>query len=110
MDKKKAAEPKLVGVSDPALSLLKRSQGFKLRSCMESPLWPALYLLRANPVRVMISLYCGTGLKVFPTVGAHLRPPRGSDPKKDKGNGIEDNDKSDIKWMLIDNLDIKCYG
>ncbi|KAH9647878.1 ANK REP REGION domain-containing protein [Citrus sinensis] len=97
MDKKKAAEPKLVGVSGPALSLLKRSQGFKPHSRMESPLWPALYLLRANPVRVMISLDCGTGLKVPSTVGVHLGPSRGSDPKKDKGNGIEDDMSKVVK-------------
>ena len=31
-------EPKLIGVSGSALSLLKRGQGFKLRSCKKSPL------------------------------------------------------------------------
>ncbi|KAK9197587.1 hypothetical protein WN944_012770 [Citrus x changshan-huyou] len=55
------------------------SMGFKPRSCMESPLWPVLYSLWADPVRTGISLGCGTGLKVPPTVGAHSGPLRGMD-------------------------------
>ena len=63
---------------------------------MESLLWPALYPLRANPVLAGISLGCGIGLKVPPTVGAHSGPPRGLDKKiiiinwreKKKGNKI----------------------
>ncbi|GAY48796.1 hypothetical protein CUMW_114490 [Citrus unshiu] len=70
---------KLVGVSGSALSLFKRGQGFKPRSCMESSLWPALYPLWTDSVRAEISLSCGTGLKVPPTVGAHSGPPRESD-------------------------------
>ncbi|KAH9680945.1 F-box protein PP2-B10 [Citrus sinensis] len=35
-----------------------RGQGFKPRSRMESPLWPTLYLLWADPVRTGISLSC----------------------------------------------------
>ena len=72
----------MVGVSGSTLSFLKRSQGFKLCSRMESSPWPALYPLRADPVRAVISLGRGTDLKVPPTVGAHSRPPRGSDKKK----------------------------
>ena len=55
---------------------------------MESPLWPILYPLRADPVRAGISLdcgislNCGTELKVSPTVDAYLEPPRGSEKKK----------------------------
>lgn len=49
---------------------------------MESPLWLALYLLRADPMRAEISLGYGTSLKVPLTVRAHSRPPRGSDKKK----------------------------
>ena len=48
----------------------------------KSLLWPALYLLRVDPVRADINLDCGTGLKVSPTVGVHSRPPRSSDKKK----------------------------
>ncbi|KAH9653931.1 putative small nuclear ribonucleoprotein F [Citrus sinensis] len=33
---------------------------------MESPLWPVLYPLWADPVRAGISLGCGTGLKTIP--------------------------------------------
>ena len=62
----------MVGVSDSALSLLKRGQEFKPYSRMELPLWPALYLLRADPIQAGISLGCGTDLKVPPTVGAPL--------------------------------------
>ncbi|ESR46600.1 hypothetical protein CICLE_v10003077mg [Citrus x clementina] len=52
---------------------------------MESPLWPALYPLRADPVPAEISLDCGisldygTDLNVPPTVEVHLKPSRGSD-------------------------------
>lgn len=73
----------MVGVSGSALSLLKRGQGFKSRSRMESPLWPALYPLQADPVQAGISLSCGMGLKVPPIVGAHPGPPRGSNKKKE---------------------------
>ena len=75
-------------MSGSALLLLKKGQEFKHRSRIESPLWPALYPLRADPVRVGISLGCGTGLKVSPTVGAHSGPPRGSDKKKYKNFNI----------------------
>ena len=72
-------------MSGSTLSLLKRGQGFKPRSRMESPLWPALYPLRADPVPAEISLDCGisldygTDLNVPPTVEVHLKPSRGSD-------------------------------
>ena len=56
----------MVGVSGSALSLLKRGQGFKPRSLMESPLWSALYPLRADLLRAEISLNCGTDLKCLP--------------------------------------------
>ncbi|ESR65395.1 hypothetical protein CICLE_v10010098mg [Citrus x clementina] len=62
--------------SGSTLSFLKKGQGFKPRSRIESPLWPALYPLRAYPVRAGISLGCGTGFKVPLTVGAHSGPPR----------------------------------
>ena len=70
MIKNQNSQSKLVGVRGWAFSLLKRGQGFKPRSRMKSSLWPALYLLRADPVRAEISLSCGTGLKIPPTVGA----------------------------------------
>ena len=75
-------EPNLVSVSSLAFSLLKRGQGFKPCSRMESPLWPALYPLRTDPMQAGISLGCDTGLRVSITIRAHLESPRSSDKKK----------------------------
>lgn len=43
---------------------------------MESPIYPALYLLQTDLVRLKISLSCGTNLKVPSIVKAYSRPPR----------------------------------
>lgn len=49
---------------------------------MESLFWSVLYPLRADLMRVKIDLCCDTDLKIPPTVGAHSKPPRGSNKKK----------------------------
>ena len=90
---------KLVGVSDSTLSLFKRGQGFKPRSRMESPLWPALYPLRADLVRAGISLGCGTSLKVPLTVGIHSGPARGLDKQKNEAELL----------LLHDGSNRACY-
>ena len=58
---------------------------------MKSPLWPALYPLRADLVRAGISLGCGTSLKVPLTVGIHSGPPRDSNKKQKSWVVLNDN-------------------
>ena len=68
-------------MSGSALLFLKRGQGFKPYSRMKLQLWPTLYPLRVDPVRVEINLSCGMNLKISPIVGVHSGPSHGSDKK-----------------------------